>query len=308
MEQGQDIQPTEDEIVQRIANVLTPPEESQEEPQEIQEGEEAPEEEAQEAEPEGPAVDPDAPFIPLKFKTEGGEDKEENLSINQLKSGYMMRQDYQRKTAELARARETLTNEVETHVAQERQNYVQGLQVAEQALLAMVVPELNGIDMEQLAQSDPSKAVLLQAKAHKLSQTINGIRAQIAQANQQAMQKQAEQSIRILSDPIQGIPGWNDQLYTNIISEGAKTYGFRPEEVANVVDHRMIRVLHDAMQYRQAKAAKPVQAKAVPKVLKPGTPQGRSEAQAKQEALLSQRLKKSGSVEDAAALYLARRK
>jgi predicted transposase YbfD/YdcC len=308
------IQPSEADLVARIANVLTP-EEAPEEPQEAnQESSEAEEPEASETEEpeqeeEGQAVDPDAPFIPTKFKTEGGEEREETLSINQLKSGYMMRQDYQRKTAELAKARDTLTSEVEQHVAQERNNYIQGLQIAEQALMAMVVPELNGVDMEQLAQTDPSKAVLLQAKAHKLSQTVNHIRQQIAQAQQQAMHKMAEQSLRVLSDPIQGIPGWNDQLYTSIITEGAKAFGFRPEEVANVVDHRMIRVLHDALQFQKAKAVKPKdQAKAVPKVLKPGTPQGKSETQAKQEAQLRQRLQKTGSVEDAAALYLATRR
>jgi hypothetical protein len=71
----------------------------------------------------------------------------------------------------------------------------------------------------------------------------------------------------------------------------------------------MIRVLHDALQFQKAKAVKPKdQAKAVPKVLKPGTPQGKSETQAKQEAQLRQRLQKTGSVEDAAALYLATRR
>ncbi len=308
MAEGQVIeQPADDSeaaLVDRIVKTFAPDEPEEE----VEAPETEVEAEAPEPEPEGDAVDPDAPFIPVKVKAEGGTDQDELLSINQLKSGYMMQKDYQRKTAELARARDTLTQEVEQAVSQERQSYLQGLQVAEQALLNMVVPELNGVDIEKLAQTDPAKAVAIQARAHKLNQTVQAIRGQIAQAAEQARKAQAEQSKRALSDPVSGVPGWGDQLYNQIISE-AKDYGFSTEEVANVVDHRMIRVLHDALQYRKAKTAKPKdQVKAVPKVLKPGTPQGKSALQAQNEAQLSNRLQKSGSIEDAAALYLARRK
>lgn len=305
------VQPEEDaSLVERFARALAPEQEEAPEPQPEHEEEAGSQPEAEGSEPQAEAdeqvVDPDAPFIPIKYKVEGGEDREETLSINQLKSGYMMRQDYQRKTAEVARARDTLTAEVESQVSQERQNYVQGLQIAEQALLAMVVPELNGVDMEQLAQSDPSKAVLLQAKAHKLSQTIGAIRQQLAQAQQQAMQKMAEQSKRALSDPVSGIQGWGEQMYSQLMNEGGRAYGFTPDEVAAVVDHRMIRVLHDAYQYRQLKAAKPKdQGKPAPKVIKPGVSVGKGERAAEQVAQLRQKAQKTGKWQDAAEVYLA---
>lgn len=301
-------QPTEASIVERITRVLQPEEPEAETPE--GESDQPEETKAEEETPEGTEVDPDEAFIPVTVKTEGGADEEETVSINQLRAGYMRQKDYQRKTAELARSRESQQSEIEQQISQQRQQYIEGLQVAEQALQQMVLPELMGVDIERLAREKPGEAIALQARGNKLRDTINNIRGQIQQAQQRAFAEAAAKSKQALSDPVSGLPGWGDQMYTQIINEGSKLYGFSPEEVASVVDHRMIRVLHDAMQFKQASQAKPKEqpAKPAPKVLKPGAPQGKSELRAKEVAHLNQRLQKSGSIEDAAALYLARKR
>lgn len=303
---------SEAELVSRINNVLNPQEEAPEEVEapETEVTAEAPQEEAppqeEAAEPEEQAIDPDAPFIPLKTKVEGGGDQEETLSINQLKAGYMMQKDYHRKTQELAKARDTLTKEVEQGISSARQEYLEGLRVAEQALISLIVPELQGVDMEKLAYENPSQAVLLQARAGKLHQSVQWIRQQRAQAEQQAAKTLSEQMERALADPISGVPGWGAAMKEQLASD-AKAYGFTPEEVSAVVDPRMFRVLHDAAQFQKAKSAKPKeQVRPTPKVLKPGVQQGSRELQAKNEEKLMANFKKSGSIDDGAALLLAR--
>jgi hypothetical protein len=52
------------------------------------------------------------------------------------------------------------------------------------------------------------------------------------------------------------IAGWNTDLAKKI-SESAIHYGFTPEELSNVYDHRYVQVLHDAYQWRQLQSSKP---------------------------------------------------
>jgi hypothetical protein len=311
-EQGQAPAQPEQSVLSRLTSFVDPPppeeekdppaqEDTAEQPEEAEaEAEEAPAEE----ESQGVEVDPDAPLVEITVKGDDGSEDTRLWSLDEMRKGVMMEKDYRRKTAEVARARETLDTEVQQQVQEARNTYVQGLKAAEQTLLALVVPELNGIDMDKLAEENPALAVKFQAKAQKLNNAVHNIRQQLAQADQQAMQQMAQQSIRALSDPVSGIPGWGDEVYSSIIKEGAKTYGFKPEEVANVVDHRMIRVMHDALKYRQATQVKPVP-KQSPKVLKPGAPQGRDDQRAREATNLRQRLKKSGDIKDAAAAWLA---
>jgi hypothetical protein len=252
-------------------------------------------------------IDPEAPMFEVTIKAEGGTNETKKVSLKDLESGYMMQADYQRKTAELARAREQLTTEVQQMIEPERQAYVQNLNILQQAVLGLSAPELQNVNWEQLAAEDPAKYVQLTAKAQRVQQTLQHIQAQQQQAEAQARQKAAEQSKRMLSDPIQGIPNWGAEVYQSLINEGSKMYGFTPEEVAQVVDYRMIKVLHDAQQYQKLKAAKPIVEKkvtAVPKVLKPGTPAVQGDIQAKQDKEVFQKLKKTGDLRDAASAFL----
>lgn len=307
-------QPAADEasVLSRLSAFVGDPEESaeddapDEQPEtegEAAEPEQASEEEAPAQEPAGVEVDPDAPLVEITSKGDDGKDETRLWSLNEMKKGVMMERDYRRKTAEVARARDTMETEVQQQVSQTRTEYIQGLKTAEQALLALVLPELQNVDMDKLAAENPSEAMRVQVKAGKLNNAVTAIRQQLAQADQQAQTQMAQQSKRALSDPIGGIPGWGDEMYGKIIQEGAKYYGFKPEEVANVVDHRMIRALHDALQYQQAKQAKPAPKGPAPKVIKPGAPAGSDDLRAREVTNLRQRLKKSGDLRDAAALW-----
>lgn len=73
-------------------------------------------------------------------------------------------------------------------------------------------------------------------------------------------------------------------------------------------DHRVQLIVRDALRYRAAeKAAKTPAARPLPPVQRPGTAQSKGERKAADIQSLSDRLKRTGSVADAAALYRARR-
>jgi hypothetical protein len=256
-------------------------------------------------------IDPEAPIFEIPVK--GGEP--EKVSLKELEGGYMRQKDYTQKTQELARARDQLQEEVRKSVEPTVQAYQQHLGILQQAVIATIMPEMHNVDMERLAQEDPSRYVALSAKFQKAQQLVGQIQQQQQQLAAQANQQTAERSRRALSDPVTGIADWNDEMYTGIIKEGSRAYGFAPDEVAAVVDHRMIRVLHDALQYQKAKAAQPGISKKValaPKLVRAGTPTSSSDRQQTTEKELMARLKKSrgsrDNIEAAAALWDARQK
>ena len=297
--------PEQPSVEDRLAAFLAEPEEGDAEVAAEAE-QETPEEEVQEQPEEGSiTIDPDAPLFEVSVRVEGGGTEVKNVSLAEMQKGYMMQADYQRKTAELARAKDQLSQEVSQMVEPERQMYQQNLQVLQQMVQGVVMPELQNINWEQLASENPAEYVRATAKAQKAQQMLSQIQQQSQQLQQRQFQETAKRSVQILSDPVQGIAGWNNEMYQGIISEGSKEYGFATEEVANVVDHRMIKVLHDALQYRKLKSAKPTVEKKVvvaPKVLKPGAPAGEDQSAKETKALRAQ-FHKTGNMKDAARYF-----
>lgn len=307
-EQGQVEQEQPDNIIERLTNYNN--QEEAEVPLDGEgnpiEQEEASEEEEKAEEP-SITLDPEAPLFETKVKVEGGGEAVEKLSLKQLQEGYMRQADYQRKTAEVARARDTLTQEARQLIEPERQQFISQMNAMQKAMVDLYQSEIAGVDLETLVSDDPAAYVRMQAKAQKLMGTINAAQQAVQEAQRKAVQEQIQTSIRMLNDPVQGIPGWGQEMYQSLLRDGVNTYGFSPDEMAGVTDYRMLKVLKDATEFRKLQAAKPAVEKKVnlvPKVVKPGTQQ--ESPQAQDEKKLRERLKRTGSEKDAQALMLAR--
>jgi hypothetical protein len=160
--------------------------------------------------------------------------------------------------------------------------------------------------------TDPAGAqqeFLRMISANQTFQAIEAEQRQAAeklQADQQAATKAAILKSRETLE--NDIPGWGEEMYRKVISTVAKDYGFENKDVEQVYDSRLIKVLHDAYQYKQLQRAKPDANKkvvAVPKVLRPGSAEKSNPAsEASQE--LQKKVAKTGDWRDAANLYLAR--
>lgn len=104
-----------------------------------------------------------------------------------------------------------------------------------------------------------------------------------------------------LKDPSKG------KLIKEEILSAGNDYGYAPEEISAIVDHRAIRVLSDARKYREIVAGK---SKAVEKASKQQRTQpmkagGKKAGSSKKELRNKQsRLKNSGSIDDAVAMIL----
>lgn len=259
-----------------------------------EEGEPAPEEaevqETPENDEKGLEIDYEAPVFDIKVKNDQGQTEEVKVSLKQLEEGFMMTKDYHRKAKELAARAEQIDHELIQAIQPERERYVRGLNSLRTALLHTAAPELANMDMNslaKLAETDPAKATQVQIKAQQLQQLLTGIDQEMGNQEAAARSQMAQFSMKMLSDPVKGIPNWNNDLYSEIINEVAEAYDFSPQEIANVVDYRLIKLAHDALKSRKIDAAKPGLAKKltiVPKIVRPGgasevTPSQRNDAQ-----------------------------
>ena len=109
------------------------------------------------------------------------------------------------------------------------------------------------------------------------------------------------------------IPAWADATVAAREKEEVRSYliakGAAPEEVDQLETSLAVEVAYKAMRYDQllkAKAGKVKLLQTAPPVTRPGAAPNRDAARADKETEMRTRLKKSGGVDDAAALLMTR--
>jgi hypothetical protein len=139
------------------------------------------------------------------------------------------------------------------------------MQQVETARLA--VAQMAGIKTEaqlaELAQQDPAAWVAEVQRQKQIGAFLQGLDQQLA-GERQRMEQEAQQRQQMTIKQ-QFERTWQELSKEKIdkpalakIYEGVnKTYGFTPEELANVYDHRLVKLFRDATAYQQLKAAKP---------------------------------------------------
>lgn len=242
----------------------------------------------------------------FKVKTEDGE-QEVEMTPEEMQKSVMLEKDYRRKTTEIARQREQVQEEIRKGIEEQRAQYLQNLELAQQAIIKSVAPEFERVDMAKLAEEDPAQYVKLSNRLQQVQATVAAIQKEAESVKEQQAKERAEalaKTVREARETLEReIPGWSDDLYQSILKTGMEAYGFAPDEVNQVVDPRVIRLMHDAKQYRELKSAKPLVEKKVtqaPKVLKPS--QGASEKDDQTSKLRAQ-FKRSGKTEDLAEYF-----
>lgn len=267
-----------------------------------QASDEAPEEKAETIE-----IDPEAPLFELTVKRPGGEDETKKVSLKDLKSGYMMQQDYYRKTAEVAEERRQAANAAKQAIEDTQKQYMQSLQQLQALAVHAAAPEFMNVDWGKLSTENPAEYVRLTARRDQIQQTL----ARIAQEQQKVTQAQqaeaekaktqaAQESVKRLQEHI---PDWNDAIYQNLMKRAVDTYGYTSEEAASAVDDRFFRLLHDANAYRAMKAERPLVEKKLAEVPKLSKTAPRQNMQNQKGQVIKQareRLSRDNSVDAAA--------
>lgn len=165
-----------------------------------------------------------------------------------LKSALMMNADYTRKTQEVAELR----REAEAERAQYQQANAQHVQaLAAVHSIDQQIHQFQQVDWQRLSDDDPVQAQKLWMQFQGLKDSRQQVVGQVQQMEQQrafdlqrATAKRIEEGQAILK---RDIPNWGPETARQINDFAAKEFGFQPQELAQVIDPRVVKILHAAM-------------------------------------------------------------
>lgn len=220
---------------------------------------------------------------------------ETEVSLEDLKKGYMMESDYRKKTSEVARMREDISNE--------REEFGKKISAFEQDLL-LEAEDLNSAENLDLKEYDPAayykKRDALEEKAKRLAGMREESQKALVQKNQVRIEKEKELLFR-------AIPEWLDKKTMNeeitIVNDYLSGMGFEGESLQPFIDHRLLVMAKKAAMFDRIKSAKP-EAKKVqpkPKSAKAGTLKTKQEKSRSRSQDVRNKAKKTGRMKDAQA-------
>ena len=225
------------------------------------------------------------------------------VTLDELKRGYSGQQYVQKGMQEVAEQRKQF-EAVNAQIAQERQALAQLLQSAQQGeLVPPKEPDGSMLETDPIGYMEAKlkydqQLKDFQGKAAEAQEQMQKAR----QAQQQAMQEQAQAEAQKLMEVVPELrePKKAEAFKKRLVQVAQDAYGYTPEEIGMVANHRDLLVLRDAMLYREMQAGKKsAQGKAKkPKApIKAGAKKVNTKGRQAQER--RQKLKKSGSINDA---------
>ena len=297
------LQPEEvEEVVEEDTEEAAELEDSEEEP----EGEDAEEEEVEEEDDEDADEAEESTPELYTVKIDG---KEEQVSLDDLKRGYSGQQYVQKGMQEAANLRKQ-AELVYQALMNERAMVAQAIQGG--------IPQPPAEPSKEMFESDPIGFMEAKLKYDDQLKEYNERMSQFQQiAEQQSQAQQAAQRAyleREMETLKQVVPEFADpqkasQVRDRLVTMGQEIYGYEPNEISAVMDHRAIRVLNDAIKYQELMSGKKqAERKAKPKpkrTVRAGAKKTASNANAERQT--RQKLKKSGNINDALSLILNER-
>lgn len=230
-----------------------------------------------------------------------------------LKDQFLMRADYTRKTMEAANLAKAAQDRI--HFAEAREQITAAVvqDIAEVKALELQLKQFEGMDIASLYQSDPGTALRLRDQRDELRRQIAekqqaiGTKARsLQEGQQQHFAKQWQMAVEGVKQRIgQYTPGEDAAMLKQV-----QALGFTEEEMrGRYADPRILHAIYkaakwDTLQANKGKAVK--SAESAPPVVKPGASKGPGVAADQKYRQTRESLKKSGSVHDAARLFMLR--
>lgn len=306
---------TEDQAAQQmLARWATPDDKA--EPTEAETSEEPQAEQAEEAtadadgETQAEADESDDIEIDVggeKFKvpaTQSEQAKRIEAKVKEIEAGTT------RKFQEAAELRKVAESQVEAAKQLQQIAHEQSDLIADHKMVERRLDALSRIDVNALGDSDPVQLTKLNAEYTQLITAKQRIEAQYQQAvakSQETQKKlQGEKFAQLNEYAKRTVKGWSDDYSNKLMAFAVQDLGFNPDALRAGINEPLIKAIDLAYQGHKVRTADP-KAKQVTttKTLKPGGAGAKQTVHATAEKA-SKQLAKSGRVEDAAMLLLAR--
>lgn len=252
--------------------------------------------------------------IKVPVKIDG---QEQMVTLSEARDGFQMQSAFTKRTQELAEQRKAF--EAERNAQMETLNQsLQQAQTLSKAMESALVADYEKVNWDELRFTDPAEFA---AKRQEFAERIQGIeymKAQVGQesakqqeATQQEQQQRLQQHLAKEAEALlTKVPEWHNADKAKAEKAELREYmqanGFTDDEMAQLYDHRAVVMLRKAMMYDRGEQSKNVAKKKVaklPKLTKKGTKPNPKEAQRRTAGKKFDALKKTGKVDEAAALF-----
>lgn len=276
-------------------------------------------EDSGEEEAETEEVEAEPPQKPERYtvKVNGEELK---VTLDELKAGYSRDSDYRQKTQALQAERRAIeADRAKEHerLSTERRTFQSALEALATELMQAGGP--SDQELQRLRVEDPQSYLIAMEDRRARQQRVGAIFQQAEQNGRQHAESMKAAAQKALNEGRaklpELIPEWRDSAVQDREAKALAGYmerhGYSRDEIALLIDPRAVKLLRKAWQYDELQTRKPVIQKKVaqaPKpTVKPGpAPASRAQIEQDKQAAMHKQLKRTGRVEDAAALLAAR--
>jgi len=239
--------------------------------------------------------------------------RDQQVPLNELIRGYSGQAYIQQGMRQVAEEKQQVS-QVYSALQAERQQIAQFAQAMQTGNLPMQQPQMPD---EALLQRDPIGYLEARVKYDKdlaayqqAQMAVQELSSRQAQAEQQTRAAFLAEQQQLLTQAIPAFakPETAAKAKQDLVQAGMEIYGYSLDELREVADHRALRVLHDAAQYRRLMSGKAVAEKRAeqPKTptVKPGAKVAPQQGKRVQAEKAKAQMKRSGSVDDVARFLL----
>ena len=230
--------------------------------------------------------------------------QEGEATIDELIKSYQLQKTAQKRLQEASEQRKAVEVE-KASTEQARQQYEQALNLLNQQLQQSTQPKDQAY-WDGLYESDPLEYVRQRDQERDAQAKQQAVQAELIRMRQI---KLAEEQNKLLTL----IPEWKDSEVQArekaAIASYAQTKGWTTEELNKVDDSRYIDLIRKAYLYDNLQSQRPIAAKKVktaPKMVKSGQPKTKGDSATERKRKAFDKLRKSGSKNDAVAYLLTR--
>lgn len=237
---------------------------------------------------------------PAAWKTEA---KRLEAKVKEIEAGTT------RKFQEAAELRKSAETQIQNAEQLQRIAHEQSDLLADHKMVTRRLAVLERIDINALGDSDPVQLGKINAEYNQLQSAKQRIESQYQQSVQESQKKQTENhqaKVVALSEfAKRNIKGWSADYSNKLMEFSVNTLGFDAGALRTTLNEPLMKAIDLAYQGHKVRTADPKAKLAQPKTLKPGGVAQKATAHQTVDKA-RQRLKGSGTVEDAAMLLLAR--
>ena len=247
------------------------PEEKEEEPEEIEKEPEA-EDDSEETTDEEEKPEEESEYITIRHNG-----KDVSLTYDELIANAQKGFNYEYMKSEVTEERRTVAAERQQVQQESEMQRAFMTEYAELMSMDSQLQQYQSVNWNAYVDQDPIEANKAYMRYQELVNTrnlkandVNSKQTNAQRVKQQNLAQVIESGARELK---QSIRDWSPEKAKELKIMGVESYQFTPEEMAQVYDPRMVKVLNDAYQWRQLQSKKPQIVKKVadvPKVVKPG--------------------------------------